>query len=193
VSLAEVTSDGEFSAFPGYDRTLLLAARALDLSFDTAPPQRVANPYMPFTFKGEWRCRCCLLNGPVQDFNVMSARAGWHHQCEIIRNTSFTAADVPGIQALIGYCFEGEARVRVAGKTNSNSSAAKHCIAARHGSREGCKSSHWGRSPCWRWLLSRAGGKRASMRSPRRRCLAVSRRAATKVVHNLSGHIRSRY
>ena len=117
VSLAEVTSDGEFSAFPGYDRTILLAAGAgMDLSFDTAPPQRIANPYMPFSFKGEWRSRCQLLNGPVQDFNVMSARAGWHHQCEIIRNASFTAADVPGIQTLIGYCFEGEAQVRVADK-----------------------------------------------------------------------------
>jgi environmental stress-induced protein Ves len=117
VSLAEVESEGEFSAFPGYDRTILLAAGAgMQLSFDAAPPQRLAERYRPFSFKGEWRSHCRLLNGPVRDFNVMTARAGWRHRCEIIRNTVFTAPVAPEIQALIGYCFQGEAGVQMAGK-----------------------------------------------------------------------------
>ena len=86
VSLAEVESDDEFSAFPGYDRTILLAeGKGMELRFASAPPQRIADPYQPFGFKGEWRTRCHLLNGPVRDFNVLGLRARFSQRIVILR------------------------------------------------------------------------------------------------------------
>lgn len=76
ISMAEIEQDGEFSSFPGYERTILMAEGAgMELSFDAVPAQRLAQRFLPFAFKGEWRTRCHLLNGPVRDFNVMTARA----------------------------------------------------------------------------------------------------------------------
>jgi environmental stress-induced protein Ves len=116
VSLAEIENDGEFSAFPGYDRTILLAeGRGMELSFDCAPPQRIEVPYKPFSFKGEWHTDCRLLDGLVRDFNVMSARTGWRHRCEILHGTSFAYSFVPETQALIAYCFRGSATAAIPG------------------------------------------------------------------------------
>ncbi|MDE2140203.1 MAG: HutD family protein [Gammaproteobacteria bacterium] len=86
VSLAEVESDGEFSAFPGYDRTILVAAGGgMELRVAGAPPQRIVEPYRPFGFKGESRTHCHLLNGPVRDFNVMGLRARFSQRLAILR------------------------------------------------------------------------------------------------------------
>lgn len=117
VSLAEVESDGEFSAFPGYDRTILLAEGAgMELSFDAAPARRITEPYVPFRFKGEWRANCRLLDGPVWDFNVMSARGKYQHHCEIMRNPALAVPVAPETQTLIAYSFQGKARIQIAGK-----------------------------------------------------------------------------
>lgn len=84
VSMADVETDGEFSAFPGCDRTILLAeGGGMELSFDAAPPQRIEERYKPFRFKGEWHTRCRLLDGAVRDFNVMSFRQRCSHEVEI--------------------------------------------------------------------------------------------------------------
>lgn len=113
VSLAEIENDGEFSVFPGYDRTILLAEGAgMELSFDAASTQRIAEYYMPFSFKGEWRCHCHLLNGPVRDFNVMTARAAYRHQCEIVRSATFPLSVTSPEQTLLMYCFHGEVGIQ---------------------------------------------------------------------------------
>lgn len=112
ISLADIENDGNFSSFPGYDRTILLAkGEGMELSFDAAPMQRLAECYAPFSFKGEWRTRCRLLDGPVRDFNVMSARAAYRHQCEILRNASCTLLAATEVAAVLVYCFQGEASV----------------------------------------------------------------------------------
>ncbi|MGH8378655.1 MAG: HutD/Ves family protein [Gammaproteobacteria bacterium] len=107
VSLAEVETDGEFSAFPGYDRTIMLTEGAgMELSFDSAPVKRIERRHQLFSFKGEWKTRCRLLNGPVRDFNVMSARAKFTHTCEVI--TSPVSIDwQPHKETVLVYCFEG--------------------------------------------------------------------------------------
>ncbi len=107
VSLADVDIDCEFSKFPGYDRSILLAEGAgMELSFDSAPVQRIERQYEPFSFKGEWQTRCRLLNGPVRDFNVMSARAKSTHACEVITSPVLINWQPHKVSLLI-YCFEG--------------------------------------------------------------------------------------
>lgn len=116
VSIAEIENDGEFSAFPGYDRSILLAEGAgMELGFDAAPPQTIAQAYAPFRFKGEWQTRCRLLNGPVRDFNVMTMRSKWQHHCEILQGASLSFPDKPGLQTVLTYCFQGDAEIRYSG------------------------------------------------------------------------------
>ncbi len=84
VSIADIDNHCEFSRFPGYDRSILLIEGAgMELSFDSAPSQRIDQPHLPFNFKGETQTYCRLLDGPVRDFNVMSARAKCTHACEM--------------------------------------------------------------------------------------------------------------
>lgn len=116
VSLAEIENDGEFSAFPGYDRTILLAEGAgMELSFDAAPPQRIAQAYAAFRFQGEWQTRCRLLNGPVRDFNVMTLRSKWQHHCQMLQGAALSFSDKPGLQAVLAYCFRDEAEIQYSG------------------------------------------------------------------------------
>ncbi|HKV97460.1 MAG TPA: HutD family protein [Gammaproteobacteria bacterium] len=108
VSLAEVESDGEFSAFPGYDRTILLVqGGGMELSFAEAPSQRIAQPFQPFSFKGEWRTRCHLLNGAVRDFNVISRRTLFTQRFAILRPGDFPQPLADEGQVRLVYVFRG--------------------------------------------------------------------------------------
>lgn len=74
VSLAEVTADGPFSAFPGIDRTLTLAEGAgMDLAIGGVR-RLVDRRYAPQRFPGDEPTDCRLLAGPVVNFNVMYRR-----------------------------------------------------------------------------------------------------------------------
>lgn len=74
ISLAEVAATGEFSLFPGVDRTILLWSgsgmilRAADWSFT------LIQPLAPFSFLGEDGIVCELIDGPTIDLNVMVRR-----------------------------------------------------------------------------------------------------------------------
>jgi uncharacterized protein len=74
ISLAEVNSPGEFSLFPGIDRTILLwsgkglVLQASDWSFT------LQQHFLPFLFSGEDKIVCDLIAGPTTDLNVMVRR-----------------------------------------------------------------------------------------------------------------------
>jgi environmental stress-induced protein Ves len=75
LSIAEVAQSGPFSDFGGYDRTIMLIEGAgFALDFDQAPSKRIDRPYEPFSFAGEWKADCTLIDGPIRDFNLMAAR-----------------------------------------------------------------------------------------------------------------------
>jgi environmental stress-induced protein Ves len=80
LSLAEVASDGPFSAFPGCSRTIMLLSGAgmeLTISEAGAAPNtvRLDRPHQPFDFDGEAATTCRLIGGPVRDLNVIADRA----------------------------------------------------------------------------------------------------------------------
>src|ERR1700684_204618 len=56
VSMADVVEDGDFSPFPRYDRTLVVARGAgMELEFDGASaPQRLPGPGHAALFSGDW-------------------------------------------------------------------------------------------------------------------------------------------
>jgi uncharacterized protein len=75
VSIAEIASDGDFSAFPGCERHIaLLDGAGMQIEFDGAPPIRLEQRLKFFAFGGESRARGRLLGGAVRDFNVIVRR-----------------------------------------------------------------------------------------------------------------------
>ncbi len=75
VSIAEIESDGPFSAFPGYDRAIaLLEGVGMELRFDDAEPVRLERRLAFTRFAGETKTSGVLLAGKVRDFNVIWKR-----------------------------------------------------------------------------------------------------------------------
>jgi environmental stress-induced protein Ves len=74
LSMAEVTTNGEFSNFSGYDRTLLLLeGKGLTLDCDGAI-HRLEKPLQSARFSGDDQTVATLHDGAVKDFNIMVQR-----------------------------------------------------------------------------------------------------------------------
>jgi environmental stress-induced protein Ves len=75
VSIADVTADGPFSKFPGYDRHIMVIAGAgMMLETDAAGTLDLSAALKPMSFSGEWSVNGRLYGGPVRDFNLMLRR-----------------------------------------------------------------------------------------------------------------------
>ncbi|MCX4773215.1 HutD family protein [Streptomyces sp. NBC_01260] len=87
VSLADVTEDGPFSAFPGVDRTLTVVEGAgMDLMVD-GEHHIVDEPYWPHDFPGDVETDGRLLAGPVVNLNVMYRRDRTRAEVAVVRGT----------------------------------------------------------------------------------------------------------
>jgi uncharacterized protein len=111
LSMADVTTDGEFSNFSGYDRTLLLLdgngqSNSLTLDCDGVR-QRLDKPLQAARFRGEDSTFATLPDGPVKDFNIMTQRQ--HCAARVtsavhpVESTIDVAADI-----LMVYAVDGE-------------------------------------------------------------------------------------
>jgi len=91
ISLADVTRDAPFSAFPGIDRCIvLLRGEGLRLRFDDRE-RRLDEPLEPFAFSGDESVHAELIGGPSVDFNVMVRRGRW--RASVTRDAQASAAD----------------------------------------------------------------------------------------------------
>lgn len=78
ISMASVTSDGDFSLFEGIDRSLsILVGEGLDLQIEGGAHVRLDRASTPFTFPADRACFARLIDGPVLDLNVMTRRQYW--------------------------------------------------------------------------------------------------------------------
>ena len=74
LSKADVASDGEFSNFSGYDRTLVLLEGA-GICLDVAGARlELSSPLQKARFSGDETTFAYLYDGPVKDFNVITRR-----------------------------------------------------------------------------------------------------------------------
>lgn len=74
VSVAEITADGPFSAYPGIDRWFaVLSGEGVRLGFAAGEQTRRAGEG-PLFFAGESAPACTLLAGATQDLNLMVRR-----------------------------------------------------------------------------------------------------------------------
>ncbi|WP_328924107.1 HutD family protein [Streptomyces sp. NBC_00190] len=106
-SLAEVGSDGPFSAFPGIDRTLTLAEGAgMDLTVGGVR-RLVDERYAPQDFAGDEPTDCRLLDGPVVNFNVMYRRGAATVETAVVRGRLTLVA--PPDETLLVVALEGAA------------------------------------------------------------------------------------
>ena len=111
LSIAEIATDGDFSLFPGCDRTIgLIEGAGMELEFDEAPARRIDRRSMPFDFAGDWHCRCRLIAGPIRDFNLMVDRSRVRAETLVLRlsDTPVEAEIADG--RIFVYCGEGEVR-----------------------------------------------------------------------------------
>lgn len=75
ISRAAVVEDGPFSNFAGFDRVLVVVSGngiVLDHG-DGRPPHRLA-PHSPYRFSGDAATVGRLIDGPIEDFNVITRR-----------------------------------------------------------------------------------------------------------------------
>lgn len=84
LSIAEIETDGPFSAFPGVERELvLLSGNGLRLRFEDGAAHALLPPHQKLRFAGERAASCELVDGPTRDFNLMWKRDAidaqlWH-------------------------------------------------------------------------------------------------------------------
>lgn len=76
LSIADVGQSGPFSAFPGIDRTIMvIKGHGMVLTVAGQPPRRLDTCFVPYEFSGDAAVDGQLIDGPVQDFNLMVNRS----------------------------------------------------------------------------------------------------------------------
>lgn len=115
VSTAQVGRDGPFSLFPGVERTLaVLSGDGLRLMIDGRPAHVMTIASAPYTFPADVPTQAALIDGPIEDLNVMTRRGMWRHR--VARETLSGATVVNVTQIGILFCQSGEVFVRDAGR-----------------------------------------------------------------------------
>jgi uncharacterized protein len=124
VSVAEVETDGPFSAFDGYDRVLvLLDGAGMDLRLaGTGATTSLRPDDRTMRFAGEAPIEAALVGGPTTDFNLIwrrTALAATAHHIEGCQHVDVggDAAVIAGAYVVSGRAALVDGRVAMAGDT----------------------------------------------------------------------------
>jgi environmental stress-induced protein Ves len=86
LSMADVSSDGPFSVFPGIDRTLVLVeGDAIELDVEEIT-YRLDRTSPKLSFSGEDRTISRLVSGPIRDLNVMTRAGEFTHRTRFVES-----------------------------------------------------------------------------------------------------------
>lgn len=114
ISKARVEEAGPFSAFPGFERTLVVTDGAgLVLHHGDGAPRSRVRPLEPCRFAGEWPTRAELVAGPVADFNVFARRGTVRAEAVITRVGARRIRESAGPGHAFLHVLAGAATVRV--------------------------------------------------------------------------------
>jgi environmental stress-induced protein Ves len=135
ISIAQIDAPGEFSMFPGIDRTILLwRGDGVNLRSPAWPDHRLVDPRAPLRFHGEEDAVCELLGGPTQDLNLMVRRGKVDATFEIIDTTRYV---VPACDDFVLLCSRGSARLATLTREESlDIGADQYLRASRVGERQ---------------------------------------------------------
>lgn len=111
ISIADVTTDGPFSTFPGYDRHIMvIAGEGMTLETEEAGSIDLTKPLTPVSFAGEWAINGTLRDGAVRDFNLMLRRENCSGSLTV-RRLEERVALYAQRKTLLCYLLAGEASV----------------------------------------------------------------------------------
>jgi environmental stress-induced protein Ves len=110
VSVADVDVAGPFSVLPGVNRSIaLLRGAGFALTVGGRDEEVIDLPFQPFEFAGDEATTCRLLDGPVQDLNLMTTRGSVPRRLDFIHIPSLSTIDLGGVDLLV--VVAGRARV----------------------------------------------------------------------------------
>ncbi len=95
LSIAEVATDGPFSAFPGLSRILTVIEGA-GLWLDTPEGALAALPMQPLAFTGDLPVTGRLIDGPLRDFNLIFDAAAVAATVTPLQGTTLDCPGAPG-------------------------------------------------------------------------------------------------
>lgn len=124
VSKAGVDAPGPFSAFPGYDRVLVVTqGDSLLLDHGGCADAARVGLLRPYRFSGDWPTTADLPAGAVSDFNVLARRDRVRADVRVLRpgRGSERAALVQG-DAVV-HVLQGEIVARIAGEDGATALA----------------------------------------------------------------------
>lgn len=108
VSLATVAEHGPFSVFSGVQRTLcVIRGAGIQLHVGDHPPAPLYSTSEPYTFDGEASTSARLIDGPIEDLNVMSRRGRCRHSVKRLVVGDALDLDTTA-RPLIIYCQRGD-------------------------------------------------------------------------------------
>lgn len=114
ISKSRVESDGPFSSFAGYERTLVVTDGAgLVLSHRDAAPRSRLRPFEPYRFDGEWDTRAELAAGPIADFNVFARRGAWNVEVQVTRIGARRTRELVGPHTAFVHVLSGRVVLRI--------------------------------------------------------------------------------
>ncbi len=117
VSMADVASDGPFSAFPGVDRTLIVVEGAgLELDVEGAS-YRLDASSPKLSFSGDDATIGRLLAGPIRDLNVMTRRGRFRHRTRFVESGVALLAESTGTAFIVA--LDGSFDVTLEGEIHS--------------------------------------------------------------------------
>lgn len=112
LSLATIATPGPFSAFDGYDRTLVLVrGRGVELDFGPRGRSTLRAPGEVAAFDGAWPTQCTLIDGPSTDLNLIVARARAEAQAIILRVTAPEPIRTSGWEETLVCCISGSVKI----------------------------------------------------------------------------------
>ncbi|SPB12940.1 histidine utilization protein HutD [Caballeronia novacaledonica] len=115
LSLADVASDGAFSAFAGVDRVLvLLDGAGMRLTQADGRVHTLDAPLAIARFAGETPIHATLINGPTRDFNVMVRRDRARAAVDVRRGSHSLGA---GHDLTFIFCVRGRVHIKAADDT----------------------------------------------------------------------------
>jgi environmental stress-induced protein Ves len=118
VSIADMTSEGPFSSFPGCERTIMMlegSGMILDAGSNGIIELREA--FQPRRFSGDWHVMGRLLGGPVRDFNLIVRRGRTAGELNVLSLVESLELAAPEAGILIAHVMRGNVADAAQGET----------------------------------------------------------------------------
>jgi hypothetical protein len=108
LSLATIEQPGPFSAFDGYDRTLVLVRGAgVELDFGSQGRAVLRAPGQLAAFDGAAATSCTLIDGPSSDLNLIVSKVRAESRARLVRVTAPEFLHTAGWEETLICCVTG--------------------------------------------------------------------------------------